>query len=372
MAWARAGATLLTVLLLAGMLLALAPIASAAPKLVVYEVQVSADPPIQGPELPMTIKANVGSGGACCYVVYGQKLKASISLPDNFTLVDEKGNEADQPLTSPGFETGTVAAQPGGGLTWIMAKWYIVTGPRIGTFQINITVTGTNDAGDSLRETSSINVTLASGAAISSPILPHRPVVGRDMPILVNVSSRKGVSSVNLYLSPDNRTWTRYPMSNIEGDLYSCTVPAVSSEMTYRYYMESVDNANDSFRTGGYTLEFKDPQKIAGISGGAAALVTAGSLVGMALIIYFGSRRVTSFRSKGIFLVGDARMEAALREREQMKSFQARMVATRWKLLAALAVVTLVLFIASVLTGQLESVIRHTTNPSEALIWPLQ
>ncbi len=372
MAWARAGATLLTVLLLAGLLLAAAPLASAAPKLIVYEVQVTADPAVQGPELPMTVRANVGSGGACCYVVYGQKLQASISLPENFTLVNEKGNEANQSLTSPGFEVGTVAAQPGGGLTWIMAKWFIVTGPGYGTFQINVTVTGTNDAGDSLRETSSINVTIASGAAISSPILPHRPVVGRETPILVNVSSRKGVSSVNLYLSPDNRTWTRYPMKNIQGDLYSCTIPAVASERTYRYYMESVDKANDTFRTGEYSLEYKDPQKIAGISGGAAVLVTAGSLVGMVLIIYLGSREVSTFRTKGLFLVGDARMEAALREREQMKSFQARMVAVRWKLLAALAVVTLVLFIISLLTGQLESVIRHTTNPSEALIWPLR
>jgi len=371
MAWERAGATLLTVLLLGCLLLALVPAASAAPKLIVYEVQVSADPDVQGPELPMTIRANVGSGGACCYVVYGQKLQASISLPDNFTLVGDKGNEANQSLTSPGFEVGTVAAQPGGGLTWITAKWFIVTGPGYGTFQINVTVTGTNDAGDSLRETSSINVTIASGAAISSPVLPHRPVVGKDTPILVNVSSRKGVSSVNLYLSPDNRTWTKYQMSNVQGDLYSATVPAVGSERSYKYYMESVDLANESFRTGNYTLDFKDPARISSISSGAAVLVTGGSLLGMALIVYFGSRRASAFRSKGLFLVGDAKMEAALREREQMKSFQARMVATRWKLLAALAVVTLVLFIISLLTGQLEAVIRHTTNPSEALIWPL-
>jgi hypothetical protein len=371
MAWARAGATLLSVLFLGGLLLVLAPVASAAPKLIVYEIQVSADPAIQGPELPVAIKANVGSGGACCYVVYGQKLQATISLPDNFTLVDDKGNEASQSLTSPGFETGTVAAQPGGGLTWIMAKWFIVTGPGYGKFQINVTVTGTNDAGDSLRETSSINVTIASGAAISSPILPHRPVVGRETPVLVNVSSRKGVSSVNLFLSPDNRTWTRYPMKNIQGDLYSCTIPAMSSEKTCHYYMESVDMANDSFRTGVYSLKLTDPQKIAGISGGAAVLVTAGSMAGMVLILYFGTRRVSAFRSKGLFLVGDAKMEAALRERDQMKSYQGRMVAMRWKLLAALAVITLVLFIISVLTGQLQSVIRHTTNPSEALIWPL-
>ena len=371
MAWARAGAMLTSVLLLGGLLLALAPAVSAAPKLVVYEVQVSADPAVQGPELPMTIRANIGSGGACCYVVYGQKLQASISLPDNFTLVDEKGKEANQSLTSPGFETGTVAAQPGGGLTWIMVKWYVVTGPRLGTFQVNVTVTGTNDAGDSLRETSSINVTIASGAAISSPVLPHRPVVGKETPILVNVSSRKGVRSVNLFLSPDDRTWTRHEMKNVQRDLYSATLPAVGSERSYKYYMESVDQSNESFRTGNYTLDFKDPARISGISGGATALVTAGSLLGMVLVVYFGSRRVSAFRSKGLFLVGDARMEAALREREQMKGFQARMVAARWKLLAALAVVTLVLFVISVLTGQLESVIRHTTNPSEALIWPL-
>jgi|GEM_PF-3322393 len=370
MAGAGKGAALFTILLFATLALAAAPPASAAPKLVVYEVQVSADPPVQGPELPMTIRANVGAGGACCYVVYGQRLQARLSLPENFTLVDEKGNEVDQSLTTPGFEKGTVAAQPGGGLTWIAVKWYLLTGPRFGSFQINVTVTGTNDAGDNLHEISSINVTIASGAAISSPVLPHRPVVGKDTPVLVNVSSRKGVRSVGLHLSPDGQTWTRYEMTNVQGDLYSATLPAVDSERSFWYYMESIDMANESFRTANYTLDFKDPAKISSISGAAAALVTAGSLLGMVLIIRLGSRRRSSFRSKGLFLVGDARMEAALREREQMRAFQARMVAMRWKLLAAVAIVTLVLFIISVLTGQPWSVVRHTTNPSEALIWP--
>lgn len=97
--------------------------------------------------------------------------------------------------------------------------------------------------------------------------------------------------------------------------------------------------------------------------------MTAGSLIGMVLILYFGTRKASVFHGKGIFLVGDARMEAALRERESMKETQKRLVAARWKLLAALAVITLVLLIVSVLTGQLQSVVRHTTNPTEALIW---
>ena len=371
MALKKAGATLLSMLLFAGIATAILPFAAAAPKLVVYEVVVSADPPIQGPELPVVVKANAGSGGACCYVVYGQNLKASISLPEGFTL-DPGMGDWNQSLTSPGFEPGTVAAQPGGGLTWIALKWYVTTAPRLGRFTINVTVTGTNDGGDNLRMTSSVEVTVASGAAISSPVLPHRPVVGKQTPILANVASRKGVRTVDLYTSPDNRTWTRHPMAPVGGDLYSATLPAFSSERALKYYMESVDNANESFRTSLYTLEFKDPQKITAISEGAAALVTAGSLVGMVLILYFGSRKVSSFRSRGIFLVGDARMESALRERDDMRERQKRLAAARWKLLAALAAITLVLLIISVLTGQLQSVIRHTTNPSEALIWPFR
>ena len=41
----------------------------------------------------------------------------------------------------------------------------------------------------------------------------------------------------------------------------------------------------------------------------------------------------------------------------------------RWKLLAALVFIVLALFIVSLLTGQLEKVVHHTTNPQEALIW---
>jgi len=361
----NATATLLPMLVTAVLLTFIVPFSSAAPKLIVYDVVVSADPVIQGPDLPLVIKASVGAGGACCYVVYGQELKAEILLPGNLSLRD---GERSQYLTSPGFEKGSVAAQPGGGLTWITARWEI-SAPSYGMFEISVRVTGTNDAGDKLNVTSSTNITIASGAAISSPLLPHRPVVGKETPILVNVSSRKGVSSVQLFLTRDGGTWTTVPMTLIGGDLYSATIPAVSSEATYRYYMESVDTSNDSFRTGNYTLDYRDPVRIAGISDGASVLVTAGSLVGMALILYFGSRRASVFRGKGIFLVGDARMEAALRERESMKESQKRMVAARWRVLAALAVITLVLFIVSVLTGQLQSVVRHTTNPSEAFIW---
>ena len=361
----KATATLLPMLLMAGLLMVIAPFSSAAPKLLVYDMQVSADPAIQGPDLPIVIKANAGSGGACCYVVYGQELKAEVLLPGNLSLRD---GERTQYLTSPGFEKGTVAAQPGGGLTWITARWEI-SAPSYGRFEISVRVTGTNDAGDRLNVTSSTNITIASGAAISSPILPHRPVVGRETPILVNVSSRKGVSSVKLFLTRDDRTWTDVPMTLVGGDLYSATIPPESSEGSYRYYMESVDTSNDSFRTGNYTLDYTDPVKIAGISEGASVLVTAGSLTGMVLILYFGSRKASVFRGKGIFLVGDARMEAALRERESMKDAQKRMVAIRWRVLAALAVITLVLFIVAVLTGQLQSVVRHTTDPSEAFIW---
>jgi hypothetical protein len=362
----RAAATLLATLVLAGLLAALAPIASAAPKLIVYDVQVSAEPAIQGPDLPIVIKANVGSGGACCYVVYGTQLKAEILLAGNLSLTD---GERSQSLTSPGFEKGTVAAQPGGGLTWIEARWEI-SASSLGRFEVPVRVTGTNDAGDSLNVTSSTNITIASGAAISSPILPHRPVVGKDTPILANVSSRKGVCSVQLYLSRDGSSWTKVPMKPVSGDIYSATIPAVSSEGSYNYYMESVDMNNESFRTGNYTLDFKDPVKITSISEGASVLVTAGSLIGMVIIIYFGSRKTSVFRGRGIFLVGDARMEAAIREREMMKDAQKRLVAMRWRVLAALAVITIVLFIISILTGQLESVVRHTTNPTEALIWP--
>lgn len=361
----KAAATLLSVLAMAGLLAAMAPYASASPKLMVYDVQLSAEPAIQGPDLPIVIKADVGSGGACCYVVYGQELKAEILLAGNLSLVD---GEASQYLTSPGFEKGTVAAQPGGGLTWITARWEI-SASSYGRFEVSVRVTGTNDAGDRLDMTSSTNITIASGAAISSPILPHRPVVGKETPILANVSSRKGVASVQLFLSRDGGNWTKVPMELVGGDLYSATIPPVSSEGSYKYYMESVDKNNESFRTGNYTLDYKDPAKITGISEGASVLVAAGSLTGMVLILYFGSRSASVFRGKGIFLVGDARMEAALREREMMNEAQKRMVAARWKLLAALALITFVLFVISILTGQLQSVVRHTTNPTEALIW---
>jgi len=354
-------------LMLVCLLTIVSPFSSAAPKLMVYDVQVAADPAVQGPDLPITVRANAGCGGACCYVVYGQELRSEILLPANFTLLPEGGARS-QWLTSSGQAQGTVAAQPGGGLTWVQTTW-LVNGSSYGTFELAVRVTGSNDAGDRINYTSYVNVTIASGAAISSPMFPHRPVVGRETTILVNVSSRKGVNSVSLFIGSDNRTMTKVQMSLLEGNLYSAKVPASREEKDLVFYMESVDRANESFRTGEYFIKIRDPAKITSISQGATIAVTAGSLGGMVLILYLGSRRLSVFRSKGLFMVGDSKMEAALRERDEMRTAQGRMIALRWRIIAAAAVVTLVLFTAALLTGQIDRVIRHTTNPTEAFIW---
>lgn len=337
---------------------------SAAPKLVVYEVEVQIDPEVQGLDLPIVVRARVGSGGACCYVVYGRDMKAEIIIPEGFTLLE---GDPSQWLTSPGHPKGTVAARPGGGLTWLTVQWE-VNCSLYGTFPISVTVTGTNDAGDSINFTSTAEVTIAPGAAISSPILPHRPVVGRETIVLANVTSRKGVSSVSLYYSDDKVTWTRLAMIPIEGDLYGVSIPSSPAEKSYWIYMESLDMSNETFRTGVSVIHVRDPARIASIAGSASLVVTAGSLGGIFLLLYFASRRASPFRKKGIFLVGDSHMEPALREREEMRVAQRRFISLRWRLLAALIIGIIVLFLLSLFTGQLEKVVSHTTSPQEALI----
>jgi len=299
-------------------LLSFVPFSSAAPKLVVYDVLVSADPSIQGPDIPIKLNAKVGSGGACCYVVYGMELKAELLLPDSMTLLE---GAKIQDLTSPGQAVGTVAAQPGGGLTWLDVQW-MISGQSYGNHEVFVRVTGTNDAGDRLNVTSSTNITIAAGAAISSPIFPHRPVVGKETVLLVNVTSRTGVKSVTLHMSKDNVTWETVPMTLISGDLYKANIPAASSETDYKIYMDSRDSKDDPFKTNVYDMPVKDPGRITGISQSGAVFVTLGSLIAMVLILYIGGRTVSAFRSKGIFLVGDSKMEAALRERDEMKAVQ--------------------------------------------------
>ncbi|MEM4729459.1 MAG: hypothetical protein QXH42_06850 [Thermoplasmata archaeon] len=337
---------------------------SAAPKLVVYELRVEPEPSIQGPDLPIVVTARVGCGGACCYVVYGREMKAELILPENFTLVD---GDRVQWLTSPGHPQGTVAAQPGGGLTWITPRWE-VRGSSLGTYNLSVRVTGTNDAGDSINVTSSAEVTIASGAAISSPVFPHRPVVGRETVLLVSVSSRRGVGSVTLFYSADNRTWRSAPMEPVGGELYRGSLPPSERETSYMIYMESVDTAGETFRTGLYTVRVRDPERAAGVSSAATLIVAAGSLAGLFLILYFGTRTPLHVRARGIFLVGSRAMEEVPRDREGLRAAQRRLVALRWRVLAILVAVMIVLFLISLLTGQLERVVSHTTNPQEAVI----
>ncbi len=356
---------LLTALVIAGALAAFPAPASAAPRVLVYDMDVAAEPAIQGPGLPVSIAVHVGFGGACCYFVYARDVQVEIIPSPGLNIT---GGSRSQHLASPGLEPGRVAAEPGGGLTWMSAAWQ-VTASSLGRFPATVRLTGLNDAGELLNYTASANITVVSGAAISSPILPHRPVVGRETVVMANVSTARGVRLVKLFLCGAGGSWTGLNMTDQGEGLYSATLPAVGSSRAYTYYMESLDSYNETFRTGNYTLEVKDPGNIAAVSGGATVAVTAGSLGGMAAMLHAGSRRKRALGQRGIFVVGGTGMETAVRERERTKDRQAALTAARRRLMLILVAVAVILLIVSLLAGQLEMVVRHTTNPG-ALVWP--
>jgi hypothetical protein len=246
---------LLPVVLLVPVIL-VPPAAQAAPKLVLYDLDLSTDPPVQTPNLPLVLDARIGWGGACCYVVYGTGMKAELLSPGDMRLID--GGRV-QDLTSPGEPAGTVAAEEGGGETWLDARW-TVSFPTLGTRQVTVRVTGTNDFGDRLDLARTLNITIATA---SPPLFPHRPVAGRETPVLVDVPPRAEILSVAMLLSRDNRSWTRIPMEPVNGNRWMGDIPSAPSGTTFHLHIETVDAENESVRSEPYRVKVRE-------AGGAA------------------------------------------------------------------------------------------------------
>jgi len=143
------------------MIVSFFPFSAAEPKLTVYDVQVSANPTIQRPGLPIDIMASVGFGGGCCYPIEAHDMKAEIFLSGNMTLLN---GEKVQYLTSKGQAAGTLVTEPTG-LSWIYVQWTI-SSQTYGTQGVSVQVTGTNEEGDNLNVTASANIAIAAPITI--------------------------------------------------------------------------------------------------------------------------------------------------------------------------------------------------------------
>ncbi|UCE39390.1 MAG: hypothetical protein JSW00_09265 [Thermoplasmata archaeon] len=350
-----------TVILL--MTIAFFPSSQAAPKAVVYEMEVSALPAIQGKDLPIELKCEVGFGGACCYSVYAHDVEAEIILPDNITLIAGKQI---QTVTSSGQSSGTVAVDPGGGLTRLSQTW-IIKGEEYGEYTVSVHITGENELGEIIDETQTANITIASGASISSPVLPRSPSVNKDIIIIAEVfSTDSAVASVTLFYSKNQKNWVSVPMENIEGETWMGEIPGQKKEGEVYYYMESLDGEGETFTTEIYSVEVKDFDNIGTIK----VLVTYGTLtafiLGIVLILYAEKRRKKSTSSTGLTILGASLRLSALRGLDEIEDDQNRLRKIRKWAALIIIIIVIILLVLAVATGQLQEVVDHTTNPTEA------
>lgn len=350
-----------TVILLCA--IAVFPQAQAAPKAVIYEKKITASPAVQGRGLPIDIECKLGFGGACCYSVYAHDVQAEIILPQNLTLIS---GDKTQVLTSSGQSSGTIAVDPGGGLTWQGLKWTIEA-HEYDEYIVTVYCTGKNELGEEINETCNATITIKSGASISSPVLPHSPIIDKDIIIIASVSSSDSdVANVTLFYSKDKENWISLPMENTQGEVWMGLIPRQKKEGEVYYYMESLDTDAKTFTTETYSLEIKDSDRIGSIK----VLTTYGTLLafvlGAALIIYIGSKSKNPYLTKGLMLLGASLRLSALRALDEIEDDQKRLMKIRkWTALILLVIMIVMLFLA-IVTGQLQEVIEHTTNPTEA------
>lgn len=339
------------------------PQTQAAPKAMVYEMDVNASPAVQGRRLPIDLECVVGFGGACCYTVYAHDVEAEILLPENVTLISGKKTQV---VTSSGQSSGTVAVLPGGGLTRLSQIWG-VQAEEYGVYNVTVLVTGRNELGEQINETGSATITIKSGASISTPIIPRDPSTGDVITILAGVSSSdSNVESVTLFYSKNQENWVLLPMENTEGEMWMGTIPSQKSEGEVYYYMESLDNGGKTFTTETYSLEVRDTDKIGIIK----VMVTYGTLaafiLGTGLILLIGrSGKIPPVR-RGMMILGASLRLSALRGLDEIEDDQERLRKLRKWVALVILIVMIILLVLAIITGQLQDVITETTNPEGA------
>lgn len=350
-----------TVVLLS--LLTMVPPASAGPKAIIYELDVDASPAVQGRNLPIEIQWECGWGGACCYTVYAHDVETEIFIPDNVTLIE---GDKKQVLSSSGQPSGTVSVEAGGGLTRLSKKW-VVEASEYETYYIEVWCTGRNELGEEINDTAGVNISIQPGASISTPILPRNPTIGKDCVIVAEVtSSDSTVKSVSLFYSKNQENWVMVSMENTEGDAWMGTVPSQQKEGKVYYYLESIDENDKSFTTNIYSLEVRDMEQI----GVVTLLSTYGTLlafiVGIVLIFYINKKIKLPSSKSGMTILGASLRLSALRGTDEIADDQERMKKIRTWVAVILIIVVIALLVIGILTGQLQDVISHTTNPTEA------
>jgi hypothetical protein len=345
------------------LILTLIPVAQAAPKAVIYEKEVTASPAVQGRRLPIEIKCEVGFGGACCYTVYAHDIEVEIFLPENATLLS--GNKK-QVMTSSGQSSGTISVEPGGGLTWSTKTW-TVQAEEYGLYNITILITGRNELGEKINESANATLTIKSGASISTPVLPQNPIVGGDIIIVAEVSSSdSNVDSVTLYYSKNQENWVAESMENTGQDVWTGGIPSQKSEGEVYYYMESLDETGKTFTTEIYSVQIRDVDRISTIKVISTYGTLAAFILGMVLILYISRRGRIPFVSKGMVILGASLRLSALRGLDEIEDDQERLMRIRKWIAITLIIVMVILLVIAIITGQLQDVIEHTTNPTEA------
>jgi hypothetical protein len=341
--------------------LTIMPSATASPKAIIYELDVTASPAVQGRNLPIEIQWDCGWGGACCYTVYAHNLEAEIFIPENVTLVEGDGKQV---LSSSGQPDGTVSVEAGGGLTWLSKKW-IVQASEYETYYIEIRCTGRNELGEDINETAGVNITIQPGASISTPILPRNPSIGKDIVIVAEVtSSDSTVKSVSLFYSKNQENWVELSMENTEGDAWMGTVPGQKSEGTLYYYLESLDENDKPFTTEVYSLEVRDMEHI----GTVTLLSTYGTIlafiVGIVLILYINKRFKSPTTESGMTILGASLRLSALRGTDEIAEDQERMKRIRTLMAVILVITFITMLVVAIITGQLHEVVEFTTDPT--------
>ena len=346
------------------------PVATAAPKVVLYNIRLSAVPAIAGKGMPITLTASVEFGGACCYTVYAHDVTAELNLSKRLVMTAGKTS---QPVTSSDQTTpGRVAALPGGGLTKVILQWTLKS-DEYGEYNASVRVKGYSirspEPDEIFDQTETLKIKIVAGASVSPPMFPHPPSVDRDTTIVVNVTSVSGgVRYVLLNYSFDNSTWKTITMEkvSVENDNWLATIPKQTQERILYFYMFSVNSLNQTFTTPLYTEKIKDYGQInaVGIAGNVTIIIGAISSIFIIGYMYTYSRKLArEKRSKGILCIGQDQIVPVNESSAELNWKQLLLTERRKLAMIVLAILTIVLLAIAIASGQFATIVSRTTNP---------
>lgn len=316
---------------------------------VIASTTVSCDPASQGIGGTVAVTGTGDVWGACCGVTEARNIEATLSVPQQITIL-----EGSNPQKIP-----DIVVPPGKGGSAI-GTWKVKC-ESLGTYRLEVKIISEN-AGTAI---GFCDLIVVGGPVISSPaIYPEKPTPNKETRVYVNITSVSGIGNATLCYSTSG-TWTKVKMQNFGTELWMGTVPK-QNEGKVLYYVEVFDSKGNSSKSPVSSFNVVNYGRIdAWISDviiGTVLVFLLGLVIMFWIYLRFIRKRI-EVDETGFLVLGSTRVVHYL-DYTRLDKRKERFMTRNWlTIFAVLFILALVLLIGGIVSGQFSEIYNYMKPP---------